>query len=237
MKDFQIILQARMGSTRLPGKVMSDLLGRPMLLWQIESLKRLKIPLVVATTQKEQDNCIELLARQCNVDFVRGSENNVYERFRKVAETFPSKNHIRVTGDCPLASPVIITQLISLHETANADYTSNTLVRSFPDGVDAEVFSEQAFFRLDSLELNDYQKEHALPGIYQNPNIFRLMNLLEERNLGHWRWTIDYQSDFFWLQGILTRMKTMEIPEYEEILDFIEKHPSFLRTNKDVMNV
>ncbi len=234
MIEFQIILQARMGSTRLPGKVMLDLLEKPMLLWQVESLRSLSVPIVIATTLNERDDCIEDFARKYDLLFIRGSENNVYERFKKVQEKFPAKNHIRITGDCPLVSPKIISQIMLLHEATHADYSSNTLVRSFPDGLDVEVFSQQAFSRLESMKLTDYQMEHVLPGIYQNPREFQLTNLLEERNLGHWRWTIDYSSDFVWLQSILMAMKATEIPEYEDILNFISEYPVFMRIQKDV---
>lgn len=237
MNDIKLILQARMGSTRLPGKVFMELLGKPLLFWQIESLKKLNFPVIVATSDRRKDDCIEELALQQGVFCVRGSEENVFERFQRVAEYYPAKSYVRTTGDCPLISPVVISKVINLHLQSSADYTSNTIVRSFPDGLDVEVFTDQAFANLKKMELTDYQKEHVTPGFYENPNHFKLINLLEERNLGHWRWTIDVPSDFTWLKSMLNSMGATEIPEYEQIFQFITKNPEFLRLQRDLGDV
>ena len=233
MRDFQIILQARANSTRLPGKVLKDLRGKPMLKWQIESLKKLQIPTVVATTSNSQDDAIEELATSLGLLCVRGPEHNVYERFRLATRLFPANNYIRLTGDCPLISPKVTQRLIELHTNSGADYSSNFLIRSFPDGLDVEAFSQQAFNKLGGMTLTEYQKEHVTPGFYQNPEIFNIINLLEERNLGDWRWTIDFESDFTWLEGMLKAMKATEAPEYEDIMNFVNDNPTFMRTQKD----
>jgi spore coat polysaccharide biosynthesis protein SpsF len=204
-----------------------------MLKWQIESLKKLQIPTVVATTSNSQDDAIEELALSLGLLCVRGPEQNVYERFKLVTRLFPAKNHIRVTGDCPLISPKVTEEVIELHTKSGADYSSNFLIRSFPDGLDVEVFSQQAFNKLEGMTLTEYQKEHVTPAFYQNPETFNIINLLEERNLGDWRWTIDFESDFAWLEGMLKAMKAIEAPEYEEIKNFVNDNPSFLRTQKD----
>lgn len=233
MNEFQIILQARMGSRRLPGKVLMDLLNKPMLSWQIESLKKLKIPIVVASSSSDIDDPIEQLTTNLGVFCFRGSEDDVYSRFKAAIEVYPATNILRVTGDCPLVSPAVITKLLHLHIESKSDYSSNFLVRSFPDGLDVEVFTHQAFERLDGIELTDYQREHVTPAFYQYSELFTTINLLEERNLGNWRWTIDYPSDFAWLEAMLSTMQVNQIPEYEEILNFLEKNNSFKRVQRD----
>lgn len=216
---------------------MRDLLGKPMLQWQIDSLIDVCDNLVIATTTKEQDSQIADLARKKGIACVRGSEHDVLSRFKLAIDSYPALNYVRVTADCPLVSPKIIRELITLHESTNSDYTSNTLKRSFPDGLDAEVFSKYAFYRLCGLELSASQREHVTPGFYENPDKFKLGSLIESRNLGEMRWTIDYESDFVWLETILRAMNAAEIPGYEETLEFIERHPWFMRTQQDLENV
>jgi spore coat polysaccharide biosynthesis protein SpsF len=237
MEGIVLILQARMGSTRLPGKVLKNLLGKPMIAWQIESLKNLNLPIVIATTDKKQDDGIEEMAKQNGVLLVRGSEDNVFDRFKNVSEKFPAKNYVRITGDCPLISPLVIREVLSLHIQSNSDYSSNTLIRSFPDGLDTEVFTSDAFLKLNEMRLTKYQQEHVTAGFYQNPKKFSLTNLSEMRDLGDWRWTIDYPSDFGWLESMLTSMRVLKMPEYEETYSFIKNNPKFLRLQRDVINV
>lgn len=226
-----------MGSSRLPGKVLKNLLGKPMITWQIESLKKLNFPIVIATTDKQQDDGIEEIAKQQGILLIRGSENNVFERFKNVSEEFPAKNYVRITGDCPLISPLVIHEVLNLHYQSNSDYSSNTLIRSFPDGLDTEVFTSDAFSKLNEMILTKYQQEHVTAGFYQNPKEFSLINLLEVRDLGDWRWTIDYPSDFSWLESMLISMGALRMPEYEETYSFIKNNPKFLRLQKDVKNV
>lgn len=226
-----------MGSRRLPGKVFMNLLGKPMLAWQLNSLKKLDIPIIVATTNKLDDDCIEDLAIRNGLQCIRGSEHDVFERFVSVRADFPMDNYVRITGDCPLISPIVLREVVEMHKRSGSDYSSNTLVRSFPDGLDVEIFTDNAFFRLMNMELCEYQREHVTPGFYQNPQTFKLINLLEERNLGHLRWTIDIISDFKWLESLLFSMNAVEIPEYEDILDFIVNNPKYNRIQSDIQNV
>lgn len=226
-----------MGSKRLPGKVMKNLLGMPMIMWQINSLKKLGLPIIIATTTNRLDDVIHTWAANEKLLCVRDSEENVFNRFRKVIQMYPAKNYIRVTGDCPLISPFVTRKLLNTHTNIQADYSSNTLLRSFPDGLDVEVFTHEAFLKLQEMSLTKYQTEHVTAAFYQHPEMFSVANLLEERNLGNWRWTIDFQSDFTWLEGILGAMTVSEVPEYEKILEFIVNYPAFKRTQEDVIYV
>lgn len=226
-----------MGSQRFPGKVMKDLLGKPMILWQINSLRKLDLPIVVATSTSQSDNNIAVFAENQGLSCIRGPEENVFERFWKVIEMFTTENYIRVTGDCPLISPSVVRSLLRAHVETSSEYSSNTLLRSFPDGLDAEVFTHQAFLKLRSMRLNEYQREHVTPAFYQYPGLFRSTNLYEERNLGDWRWTIDFPSDFAWLKSMLEVMGITEIPEYEQIFQFITNNPEYLRLQRDVSDV
>lgn len=237
MIDYQIIIQARMGSSRFPGKVMQPLLSKPMLTHQIRSLKKLEIPIVIATSNENLDTCIEDISNTNDLPCVRGSEADVFHRFSQVIQRYPAMNYIRITADCPLISPAIIQRLVKLHSLLNVDYCSNTLIRSFPDGLDVEIFTHQAFSRLSEIKLTSYQKEHVTPGFYENKGMFSVANLLEEENLGDWRWTIDYPSDLHWLKSLLLAMNASEIPEYQEIKAFILSNAIYCRKQGDTTHV
>jgi spore coat polysaccharide biosynthesis protein SpsF len=234
MLDTVIFIQARMGSSRLPGKVLKEVMGKPMLAWQIESLKSLEMPIVVTTSSMEKDNEIVSIAKSLEVNFFRGSERDVFSRFSKALYEYPATKYIRITGDCPLVSPSIILKLKQFQDIVQSDYASNTMVRSFPIGEDVEIFTRSAFQVLENINKSSYQIEHPTAGFYQNIYQFKCQNIYEPRELGHWRWTIDYESDFVWFQRIIVEMGVKSIPEYEELIQFISKYREFLRTERDV---
>ena len=142
MRKASIILQARMGSTRLPGKVMSDLAGRPMLAFQIERLKRCKNvqEIIIATTTDKGDDVIAQLGNKIGIKVYRGSVNDVLERFYDCIKLTSSAHFIRVTGDCPLIDPKLIYEVIEKYFNGSFDYLSNFEPPSFPDGLDVEIF-------------------------------------------------------------------------------------------------
>lgn len=198
------ILQARASSRRLPGKVMKPILGRPMLERQIERLRRAKRmdALVVATSVDPSDDAIAALCQTLAVDCFRGSLEDVLDRFYQAARRYVPRAVVRLTGDCPLADPLVIDRLIDLHATAGYQYTSNTLTRSYPDGLDAEVVD------LDCLEAAwrearlPSEREHVTPFIYHHAERFRLGNLAQDDDLSHLRWVVDEPEDFAFISAV-----------------------------------
>ena len=142
-KKAAIIVQARMQSTRLPGKVMKDLGGRPMLEFMIERIKKcnLKYELIIATSKSKSDDIIQDLCTSLNVTVVRGSEDDVLDRYVLAAKQVKSSVIVRLTGDCPFIEPEIIDRVVEEYFSQNFDYVSNCYPPSFPDGLDVEVFS------------------------------------------------------------------------------------------------
>jgi spore coat polysaccharide biosynthesis protein SpsF len=236
MERFVLVMQARSKSTRLPNKVLMDLLGRPMIVWQVENLRKLGLRIVVATSDEREDDEIFNLIKSIGIDCIRGPEQNVFARFQKAKEEFPSLNYIRITADCPLISPQIIENIKQAHSLNHADYTSNTIVRSYPDGLDVEVFKAISFDQLSQLPLDDFQREHVTPGFYQNLNQFDCQNVLEPRRLGNYRWTVDYQSDFNWVKKLLLDFGGNYIPEYEEILQYLSDNKHMIRLQESIEN-
>src|SRR3954470_8407931 len=139
------VVQARTGSTRLPGKVLADLGGRPMLRFLLDRLAPLGVDdIVVATSTEERDDAVADLALAAGRPVVRGSEQDVLDRFVAALDTFPARHVVRITADCPLSDPKLIDAVVARHRETRADYTTNTLPRTFPKGLDVEVVSADA---------------------------------------------------------------------------------------------
>ncbi|TXH04253.1 MAG: spore coat protein [Nevskiaceae bacterium] len=192
------ILQARTSSTRLPGKVLKPILGRPMLFRQIERIKRAKrvTGLVVATSIEPSDDAIAELCRGEGIDCFRGDLNDVLGRYYHAAVQYKPEHILRLTGDCPLSDPEIIDQLVELHQAQANDYTSNVIERTYPNGLDAEIFTFEALARAFRSAQSDYEREHVTPYLYAEKSPFRKGVLKGKLDWSKLRWTVDYAADF-----------------------------------------
>jgi len=200
------ILQARMSSTRLPGKVLADLAGAPMILRQIERLKRSTRlgRIVVATSDQTSDDPLAACLDAAGVAVFRGSLDDVLGRFIGAIAAFgPVRTVVRLTADCPLADPDLIDQTLALHHSSGADYSSNTPARrSYPKGLDVEVF-ETAALRAAAAETADpYDHEHVTPFLYRHPERFRLAGLEQAADEGDVRWTVDRPDDLDFVRAV-----------------------------------
>ncbi|MDD5145733.1 MAG: glycosyltransferase family protein [Candidatus Pacebacteria bacterium] len=173
------IIQARMGSTRLPQKVLRAIGGKPMLQWVVERAKRSRMvnDVIVATSDKKQDDLIEKLCKKLKIGYFRGSENDVLNRFYQAAKKYKADKVVRITGDCPFIEPEIIDEVIRTHLKNKNDYTSNDAGVGYPRGLDVEVFNfgslEKANFKAKKI----YEREHVTPYFYENPRIFKVQIL------------------------------------------------------------
>ena len=228
------ILQARVSSSRLPGKVLKPILDVPMLLRQLERLGRArKIDrLLVATSVEPSDDAIEELCRQHNIACFRGSLNDVLDRFYQAASPIKAEHVVRLTADCPLADPELIDQVINFYLDGGYDYASNSVESSFPDGLDVEVFKfsclEQAWHeaRLPS------QREHVTPFIHQQPQRFRIGHFRSPVDLSHLRWTVDMPKDFELVTMIYEALYPRK-PEFStaDILNLLDQRPELVNWN------
>ncbi len=195
-----------MSSTRLPGKVMADLVGAPMILRQIERLKRAKRldQIVVATsTDASDDGLAERLLAE-GIGVYRGSLEDVLGRFVGALETFSGhETVVRLTADCPLADPDVIDETIALFEGSRADYASNTPERrSYPKGLDIEVMRADVL-RTTATEATDpYDREHVTPFIYRHPERFKVVGLEQHASEGEVRWTVDRPDDLDFVRAV-----------------------------------
>jgi spore coat polysaccharide biosynthesis protein SpsF len=237
-----IVVQARMGSTRLPGKIMMPLSGVPVLAQVIRRLRdcRELWRVIVATTDKEQDAPVADLARSVGADFYRGSEEDVLKRYYETANAYQLDVVVRITSDCPLIDPQIIDEMILRFKRENSgggrcDYLSNTLKRTYPRGLDVEVFSFQALKQAYEQAQEPHQREHVTPFIYQNPEVFKVSHFVDARDYSHLRWTLDEQADYDLLQNIYEILYPGNHHfRYGDVLRLIEERPQLILINEHI---
>lgn len=207
------ILQARMSSSRLPGKVLADVAGAPMIQRQIERvLKAEQIDeLIVATSIETSDDPLADFLAGIGQKCFRGSLENVLDRFNQVLELNKFETCVRLTGDCPLSDPEVIDMVISRFKNSDADYCSNTLGRTFPRGLDVEVFKSSVINSLANESVDPLGIEHVTYGIYTNPERFKIIGVEQNPSYAHFRWTVDTKEDLEFVRMIFKEFQIMGI--------------------------
>ena len=193
------ILQARMSSSRLPGKVLMPLAGAPMIVRQMERLGRASRidKVVVATSTEPDDDAIEQVVRHAGVEVHRGPLEDVLARFLGALAAYPADHVVRLTADCPFADPVVIDDTIALHLASGGDYASNTPPhRTFPKGLDVEVMTAAALRRAGAEAISPEEREHVTWGIHTRPDRWRLAFHSQAADEGDVRWTVDRPDDY-----------------------------------------
>ncbi|MBI5141425.1 MAG: glycosyltransferase family protein [Nitrospirae bacterium] len=222
------ILQARVSSTRLPGKVLKNIINQPMLLRQIERIRRAGLidKLIVATSIDQTDNPVEILCKDNDIAYYRGSLDDVLDRFYQAAKPFKADHIVRLTGDCPLTDPALIDDLISYHLHSGYDYISNTLEPTFPDGLDVEVFRCNCLEQAWKEAVLPSQREHVTPFIYQQSDRFKIGNFKNTVDLSRLRWTVDEPADFELISIIYNKLYSAN-PEFttNDILALLDSYP------------
>ena len=233
------IIQARMGSSRLPGKTMMDIEGKPMLEHLIDRVKRCETldSIVVATTDKAEDDVIVDLAERCGVNWFRGSEDDVLDRYVKAAGKFKAAIVVRICADNPVTDPFEIDKLVRHHIGTNADYSYNNLPhpRGLPDGAGAEVISIDVLKKIHKLATEQPHREHVTLFILDNPVLFHIERLDADTELRRpgYRLDVDYKEDLEFIREIYKRLyKPEEIIKLKEVVDLLDKHPEMLKMRK-----
>ncbi len=233
-----VIIQARMGSSRLPGKVMKKLCGKTVLEHVITRVKQSKEiqDIVIATTIHERDNVIEDAVQSYGVKIFRGSEDNVLERYYYAAKEYKTDTVIRVTSDCPLIDPFIIDEVIRFYKNESYDIVTNAGLdlakRTYPRGLDVEAFSfhklEEAFKQAGE----PYQLEHVTPYLYEHNSVGYCKN---DVNYSNYRWTLDTEEDWLLISKIYEYLYKGKHDFYmEEIVALLKEHPELLELNRNV---
>jgi spore coat polysaccharide biosynthesis protein SpsF len=203
------ILQARMSSSRLPGKVMRPLLGQPMMARQVERLRRARRleRLVVATSTNPEDAVVAETAHAIGCETYRGSLHDVLGRYHgALAALGPADHVVRVTADCPLTDWTVIDACIALHLESGADYTSNTVERTYPKGLDVEVVKAPLLTVAAEEGQDPYEREHVTPFFYRRPERFRIAQLTQAEDQNALRWTVDTPADFTFTEAVYGKL-------------------------------
>lgn len=231
------IIQARMGSTRLPGKVLLDLAGEPVLARIIERVKKSKLidKIIIATSEKKDDDAIAGLGARLGVEIFRGSENDVLDRYYQAAKKYNYKNVVRVTGDCPLIDPEIIDQVIGLYREAGVDYVTNVIPPTFPDGLDTEIFSFAALEKAWREAKLNSGREHVTVYMWQNPGKFKQTHLNNSVDLSAKRWVLDNPEDYEVMKMVYEDLYNKN-PKFrmKDLLAWFGLHPEIEDLNKRI---
>ena len=231
------IIQARMGSSRLPGKVlMKSDNGTPLLYHVINQLRHCsKVKnLVIATTTNQEDDEIEKFADNNSVDVFRGNEKDVLDRYFQCAKKYSFSTIVRITADCPLIDPQIVDKVIEQFFSGNYDFATNTLTRTFPIGTDVEVFSFSALKRTwESAQLPS-EREHVTPYL-RNERNFKIINVQNDKNISSLRLTVDRIEDFELIKQILKNISINPI-HLGDVLELFSRKPELIEINKHIDN-
>jgi spore coat polysaccharide biosynthesis protein SpsF len=232
------ILQARMTSERLPGKVLLEVSGKPVLWHVVARLRGSKLieKFVVATTTNVEDVPIIKLCNEMGIGAYAGSEEDVLDRYYKAAKQYGAKVIVRVTADCPLIDPKIVDRVIQyyLENKDKFDYVSTNHPTTFPDGMDTEVFSFEALEKAWKEAKKQYQREHVTPYIWDQPEKFKIGNVENDEDLSTTeRWTLDYKEDFEFISAVYANLyKEGEIFSMQDVLNLLKKKPELRDINK-----
>ena len=232
-----IIIQARTDSIRLPNKVLLKLQGKSVLEHIIKRVSEAKKmdKVIVATTSKSENNKIVDVCKKLNIDYFRGSEEDVLDRYYQAAKQFGFSDVIRITGDCPMIDPEIIDQVIGLYQRKNLDYATNVIPPTFPDGLDVEVFSQKVLEKSWKEAKLKSEREHVTVYMWQNPNLFKQNHLKNNTDLSSHRWVLDNPEDYEFMKRVYNKLYPIQ-PNFRlrDLLKFFSKNPKIEKINEGI---
>jgi spore coat polysaccharide biosynthesis protein SpsF len=230
------IIQARMGSTRLPAKALADIGGMSMLARVVRRAGRARaLDLVaVATTTEPVDAAIVAECERLAVPVTRGSQDDVLDRYYQAARAHAAELVVRITSDCPLIDPQVIDEVVGAFLAARPDYASNVVERRYPRGLDVEVFSFAALERAWREAGEEYQRAHVTPFLYQRPDLFRVLSVPGGADHGGHRWTVDTPEDLAFARAIYARFANDDGFGWGEALELVEREPALAAINAHV---
>lgn len=235
------IVQARFGSTRLAGKILKEISNKPMLWHIVNRLSHSKLinQIIIATTTLPDDDQVQEFCETNNISFYRGSSDDVLSRYFETAKFATADVIVRITSDCPVIDPVIVDKMLEMYFEKNrsgkVDYLSNTLVRTFPRGLDTEIFSFDALERAHTEAAQQFEREHVTPYFYNHPEKFSIKNFVNEKDFSFHRWTVDTEEDFRLIEEIYkTLYSKKELFLFEDILKLFEEQLHLININQNV---
>ncbi|MBN8195902.1 cytidylyltransferase domain-containing protein [Thalassospira povalilytica] len=239
MNKSVVVVQARMTSTRLPGKVLMDLNGKTVLNHVLSRCKRIRNVEDVwcAIPSGEEHDPVSEEALLARVKVHRGSETDVLSRYAAVARESSATSVIRVTSDCPLICPDVCSEVLGLFHESGADYACNNMPPSWPHGLDCEVFSSGALFAAEQSAADNFSREHVTPWIRANTLLRRVNYACEQKGLSSLRLTLDYPEDYRMLSELFRKLgNSADKAELSEILSALDKYPEIIDLNVDCID-
>ena len=234
------VIQARLGSTRLPNKIFLPLTGEPLLLRMYERVKYSEVTgtVVIAIPNEPSDDPIEQLCKEKGIPVFRGDTGDLLDRHYKAGLKFNADAVVKIPSDCPLIDPKVITKVINyyLENSDKFDYISNLHPATYPDGNDVEIFSMKALKNGWKNAKKDFEREHTTPYLWENPELFRIGNIKWEKgfdfSMTH-RWTIDYYEDYLFIKAVYDELYHKN-PFFgiDEILNLISLKPELMKINE-----
>lgn len=234
------IIQARMSSSRLPGKVLQEIAGQPMLARVAERARRARTvdDVMIATTTDPSDDPIEALCHERGYLVYRGSMFDVLDRFYGAASSAHADRIVRITADCPVIDPAVIDQVVEAFETTGADFACNRLPppwhRTFPIGLDTEVCSFAGLERAWKEAALPYEREHVMPYFYDEEGRFKVHVVEHDPDYGEQRWTVDTAEDLRLLREIFARFNGDDTFTWMDVLHLVEREPQLALINANV---
>ncbi len=230
-----IIIQARTGSTRLPNKVLLRLQGKSVLERVVQRVRESRKidKVVIATTTQKKDDRIVNICKKLNIDYFRGSENDVLDRYYQAVKLFGVDSIVRITADCPMIDPDIIDKVIDLYKKEKLDYASNVIPPTFPDGLDVEVFSQKALKKSWKEAKLKSEREHVTVYMWRNPRLFKQNHLKNKVNLSDRRWVLDGPKDYEFMKRVYDKLYLNNHNfRMNDLLKFFMKNPEIEKINK-----
>ena len=227
------IIQARMNSNRLPGKVLKDICGESMLSRVVHRVKSAASldKVVVATSDTLVDDLIENECGKLGVSVFRGREDDVLDRFFQAALYHKAEVVVRITADCPLIEPEIIDKVVQAFLSSEVDYASNTLQRTYPRGLDVEAVGLQALTTAWKNSFKPYHRAHVTPYIYENTDLFKLLSVTNSSDWSRYRWTVDTHEDLQFVRRVYEILGGNSLFSWNEVLSLCEGNQSLVELN------
>ena len=236
------IIQGRKSSSRLPGKILLDIAGKPMLQHMVERTRLAKTvdQVVVATSTDPSDDPVEEFCREFGVPFYRGSQADVLDRFYQAAHLFQAGTVVRLTADCPLLDPVLVDETVSLFRSSGADFTANRLPppfhRTYPIGLDTEVCSFAALEGAWKEATAKHDREHVMPYLYEVAGRFLVTRVESDQDYGWMRWTVDTPEDLELIRQVAARLKDRPAFTWRDVVAIFEREPELAQINSGVQH-
>lgn len=239
------VVQARMGSSRLPGKVLKPLAGKPLLIRMIERVKASKYCGVVAAaiTYEKNDDLLAEICKEHQIEFFRGHPTDLLDRHLNTGKLFGADAVVKIPSDCPLIDPEIIDKVIKfyLNDPGSYDYVSNLHPATYPDGNDVEIFSMECLEEVWEKADRKLEREHTTPYFWENPDKYRIGNVTWETGLDYsmsHRFTIDYEEDYLFIKSVYDELyNEKEIFKLNDILDLLDRRPELKKINQKYAGV